>query len=65
MENCDLLLVLDEAAQLGAVRGTGGKRVRDIVFPPLSGSTTAPLPWCVVVFVTEVTAFLKTNQYTH
>jgi hypothetical protein len=37
MENCDLLLVLDELAQLGAGRGTGGKRARDIVFHLCSG----------------------------
>lgn len=41
MESCDLLLVLDEIAQLDADQSKGGKRAREIVFHLCSGQPKA------------------------
>ncbi len=41
MENCDLLLVLDEIAQLDADQVKGGRRVRETVFHLCSGQPKA------------------------
>jgi putative DNA primase/helicase len=41
MENCDLLLILDEIAQLDGDQSKGGKRAREIVFHLCSGQPKA------------------------
>jgi hypothetical protein len=65
IENCDLLLVPDEIAQLDAGRGTGGKNECATSFSTSVWLNHRAFAMVVLVFGDESDGFLHNYLYTH